>query len=350
MTEDAFRTYMPAALAENVAAVFAGAGAPENVASLVAGLLVKSEQIGHPSHGVLRVQEYLRRIDEGRLVPDATGSIVRETATSTLIDGGCGFGQVTAALATERAIERATETGVAAAGAYHINHVGRLGDYTEMAASAGLIAFAFVGGTPTGMRGNVAPFGGREAVWGTNPMAIAIPGEDRMFSLDFATSVIAAGKAMAARARETLLDDDHLLDRDGRPSRDPEVLFDGGSIRPFGGHKGYGLAFAVELLAGALIGALAPELGAGEMHNGMLLLALDPKSFGSADAFRRSVGSVIDRVKACPPAEGFEEVLYPGEPEQRAGVRSDTEGVRIPVTVVEVLGGLSDRLGVDVRW
>jgi hydroxycarboxylate dehydrogenase B len=344
LTPDA-RSFRATDLVTLVSAIFVGAGTPEDAAKTVADLLVTSERMGHPSHGVLRVSEYVGKIESGGLVPGADCEVTHEAATSALVDGGWGFGQIAALRATRLAIEKASEHGVAATGAFHLNHVGRLGDFTEMAAREGMIAFACVGGTPTGRQGNVAPFGGRQGVWGTNPLAMAIPGDQRLFSLDFATSVVAAGKVMAAQSRGEMLDDTHLLDSDGHPSSDPNVLFAGGVIRPFGGHKGYGLAFAVELLAGALIGTAAPELKDGEMHNGLLMLVLDPGSFGPASSFRGAVDAVIERVKASPPAEGFQEVLFPGEPEQRRMAASSGDAVLVPESVAAELEALFDRLG-----
>jgi len=332
--------------------VLAAAGTPPDIARLVAGHLVWSDQIGHTSHGVLRVLEYVARIRAGRLDPAATATVVRETATTTLLDGNWGYGQVAAMAAVDAGIEKCRTTGAAVTGAYHINHVGRLGDFTERCAKAGLIAFSFVGGTPPGAKGNVAPFGGRGPVWGTNPLAIAIPtgGED-VFSLDFATSVIAAGKAIAAKGKGEQLEADYLIDVQGDPSRNPVDLLDrGGAILPFGEHKGYGLAFVVELLAGALVGSLAPELGEREMHNGMMLIVIDPEAIGSAGGFAASVESVIERVKACPPAEGFTEVMVPGEPERRRLAASRESGIPVAAAVVADLNRIGEELGVELSW
>jgi LDH2 family malate/lactate/ureidoglycolate dehydrogenase len=338
------RSFPATDLERLVGGIFVALGAPDDVAKTVSELLVTSERMGHPSHGVLRVTDYVRRIEAGTLIPGADCVVAHDAATSALVDGGWGFGQIAALRATRLAIQKASECGVAASGAFHLNHVGRLGDFTEMAAREGMIAFAFVGGTPSGRQGNVAPYGGRQAVWGTNPLAVAIPGEQRIFSLDFATSVIAGGKVMAAHARGEMLDDAHLLDSDGRQSSDPNALFTGGAIRPFGGHKGYGLAFAVELLAGALIGTAAPDLKEGEMQNGLLMMVLDPGAFDLASSFRGAVDHVIERVKASPPAEGFEEVLFPGELEQRRLAGSAGDDVRVPESVAAELEGLFERL------
>lgn len=341
----------PAPFLQDVAiTLLEGAGAPSDIASQVGELLVWSERIGHSSHGLLRIVPYVERIRAGRLEPGARPTVVRETDTMSLVDGNLGFGQVAGMFAAEQGITKARSSGVAVIGAYHINHIGRLGDFTEKCARSGLVSFLFVGGAPTGVAGNVAPYGGREPIWGTNPLAIAVPAPDGIFSLDFATSVIAGGKAAAARARHVELEEEFLIDVDGKPSRDPWALERGGAIQPFGGHKGYGLAFAVELLAGAMVGAMAPELKPAQMHNGLLLIVIDPDGLGSAAAFEESVAAVMERVKASPPAEGFGEVLVPGEPERRRLAETDESGVHVPPSLIEELSALGSELGVDLEW
>lgn len=330
--------------------ILIGAGTSEAIAGEVSGLLAWSERIGHPSHGLLRLRPYVERIRDGRLVPNATASIAKETAGMALLDGHWGFGQVTAREAVDAAVGKARSEGVAVTGAYNINHIGRLGDFTEMCARQGLVAILMVGGAPTGMTGNVAPFGGRAPIWGTNPIAIAVPAGEEIFSLDFATSEIAGGKAAAARARGEFLEGDFLIDTAGRPSSDPEELEKGGAIRPFGGHKGYALAFAVELLAGAMVGSLAPDIDPGKLHNGLLLVAIDPGALGDAERFQASALTIIDAVRTSPPAEGFTEVLVPGDPESRRRAISDESGIFVPPALREDLSLLGSELGVDISW
>lgn len=332
------------------ARLLTGAGVPSDIAETVGSLLVWSERIGHASHGLLRILQYVDRIRAGRLQAGARPFVSARQHAVTMIDGGWGFGQLAAIQAVEEGVGRAGECGVSVTGAFHINHVGRLGDFTELAAREGVVAMLFVGGAPTGSRGNVAPYGGREALWGTNPLAIAVPGTDVVFSLDFATSIVAGGKVSAAEARGERLPADYLIDLDGRPSSDPGALAGGGAIRPFGEHKGYALAFAVELLAGAMVGALAPELGRGEMHNGLLFIVIDPEHLGSRSRFLASVDRVIQKVEEAAPAVGFDEVLVPGEPERRKLARSDIEGVEVPASLKADLSALAADLGVPLDW
>ena len=335
-------------LQEVAVRILGAAGTPEDIAGEVAELLVWSERIGHHSHGLLRIRPYVERIRSGQLQPAARAVVVSETATIAVLDGMWGYGQVAANAATDIGIEKCLSAGVSVTSAYRINHIGRLGDFTERCARANLVALLFVGGAPSGAVGNVAPFGGRAPVWGTNPLAVAIPAGEEVFSLDFATSVIAGGKAAAARARGVDLDDEYLIDADGTPSSDPDALERGGAIRPFGDHKGYALAFAVELLAGALVGAMAPGLEPGELHNGLLLIVIDPRRLGQEWVFQEAVTSVIDKVKGTPPASGFSEVLMPGEPERRQLAESDRSGIHVPQALVEDLGELGTELAVEL--
>ena len=346
--EHASHSYRWPRLLEVAGGLFIGAGAPDDIANSVASLLVWSERIGHHSHGLLRIPQYVERIKSGRLDPAARPEIVRESDTVAVLDGRWGFGQMAALQAADMGATKARSSGVSVCGAFHINHIGRLGDFTERCAREGLIALLFVGGAPTGAQGNVAPFGGRAPVWGTNPLAVAIPQGDEVFSLDFATSVIAGGKAAAAKARREQLDAEYLIDADGTPSRDPLALERGGAIRPFGEHKGYALAFAVELLAGALVGAMAPELKPGELHNGLLMIVIDPGQMGPTSTFQSAVTSVVDQVKSTQPAEGFSEVLVPGEPERKRLLQSDRDGVLLPHDLVQELRLIGAQLGVPV--
>jgi uncharacterized oxidoreductase len=336
---------------EQVAArLLEAADVPSKTAYTVAKSLVLSERSGHSSHGLLRIPYYVKLIRNGKLDVYASAEIVRETPSTALMNGHWGFGQIIAKQAVECAEDKAGKCGLAAVGVYHLNHVGRLGEYTEMAAANGLIAFAFNGGTPREATPNVVPFGGAKAIWGTNPIAVAIPTGDPPFSLDFATSIIAGGKAAVARSKGAGLPEGCVVDKEGRPTQDPWAVVQGGAILPFGKHKGYGLAFVVELLAGALIGAAAPELTEGELATGIFFVVLDPGHFRPDKSFQITVDTLFQRVKHCPPAEGFQEVLIPGEPEQRNRLASDRLGIFLPDSVQEELDQVARELGIDLGW
>jgi LDH2 family malate/lactate/ureidoglycolate dehydrogenase len=343
-------TYRFPQLEQIATSLLEAAGVPSDTASIVAKSLVLNERFGHSSHGLLRIPYYVQLIQKRRLDPYASIEIVRETPSTALIDGRWGFGQIIARQAMHCAVDKARKCGIAAVGVYHLNHVGRLGEYTEMAAAEEFVAFVFNGGAPEDAIPNVAPFGGAKAVWGTNPIAVAIPTGESSFSLDFATSIIAGGKAAVARSKGMELPEGCVMDAEGRPTQDPWAVIQGGAILPFGEHKGYGLGFVVELLAGALIGAAAPELAEGEMATGALFLVFDPGHFRPITPFQTSVAKLFQRVKECPPAEGFQEVLIPGEPEQRSQLASDKTGIFVPDSVCEELAQVGRKLGITLEW
>ncbi len=341
-------TYDYIHLEQIAAELLEAAGTPPDTAGGVARSLVLSNRVGHDSHGIILVWHYLPMLRDGRIAPSASGRIVQETPSMALIDGQWGFGQVVAAEAIKCAMEKARGCAIAAVGVYRISHVGRLGEYTEMAAAEGLAAFAFVN-TP-GKRPVVAPFGGAKAVWGTNPVAVALPTGEPVFSIDFATSKIAFARATLARNEGTGLPDGCAINSEGRPTQDPWDLVHGGALLPFGEHKGYALAFLVELLSGALIGSVNPEPAGDRKAAGLFFVVFDPERFCPRDSFDASVRGLFQTVKACPPAEGFEEVMIPGEPEHRQRLISDTAGVFVADSVCEKLNEVARELGVVLAW
>jgi LDH2 family malate/lactate/ureidoglycolate dehydrogenase len=274
--------------------------------------------------------------------------VLRETEASALVDGCWAFGQVSAELATDEAIARAREHGVGAAGLVRAMHIGRLGEYSGRAAAQGVIAMVFAGGF-TG-RG-AAPYGGAAVAFGTNPLSFAFPVESQPDVLvDFATSAVAAGKIRVARAKGEQLPPDCIVDSQGRPTTDPEEFYRGGMLLPFGGHKGYGLAVAVELLGQALTGAdsFAEESRGGPTygHSGALFIALNAELFRGKGGFQQSAGEFVSHVRAVPPAPGSSEVLLPGDPERRTREQRLGTGIPVPESTWDSIKEVADRLGV----
>jgi hydroxycarboxylate dehydrogenase B len=331
-------------------AVFAAIGAPAPVATRVADALVDANLVGHDSHGVIRIPQYVDAVRGGEVVPDAEPKLLRETTVSALVDGGWGFGQVTAERATREAISRAHAHGLAAVAAVRCNHIGRVGEYPEMAARDGLVAFVTAGGFG-GRGGRAAPFGGREGLLGTNPLSFGFPSADGLAMLvDFATTAVAAGKIQVARAKGTPLPPGSILDREGNPSTDAEDFYQGGVMLPFGGHKGYALAMVVELLGRVMSGAddfaEGGRGGAVYGRSGALVIAIDPGIFRDRDAFARGVDETLARVRAVPPAPGFDEVMVPGDPETRTRRQREREGVYVEDATVEAIRKTGRELGV----
>ena len=327
--------------------IFVAAGTPDDLAQQVAHSLVEANLAGHDSHGVLRVASYLDFIRQGRIQPASRPETVQEGPATALVDGRWGFGQVTARYAMALAVEKARAAGVAAVAAVRCNHIGRLGEWTEMAAAGGVVGFCCVaiGGGPTA----AAPYGGARRAFGTNPLSFGIPVDHTPAVVsDFATTVVAEGKLRYAREKGVPLPEGWILDKEGRPSRDPADFYAGGTILPFGGHKGYALALVVELLSLALTGADAAPQPDG-WHSGALFLCLNPAAFRSIEAYDRGVTAILQRVKAVPPAPGFEEVLLPGEPERRTRAERSRDGIPLPDATWETLRQCAAELGVAPR-
>lgn len=313
----------PNELTDLVSRIFQAAGAPVATALLVARSLVASDQAGHESHGVVRVRQYLDAIEAGRLLPAAEPVIARETAVATLVDARRAFGQLAARAAIDATIARVRAHGLAVTGLINANHVGRLGEWVQLAAEAGVICMAFCNGG--GVRGAVAPFGGAARLLGTNPFAAAIPVAGRLpVVVDFATSIVAEGKLRVARNRGKPVSEGWILDSAGNPSTDPDDFYNGGVLLPAAGHKGYGLSLLVEFFGGLLTGhgsPVLPDFGAG---NGVCFLGLAVDLFRPGEAFLADAAALCAEVKASAPASGVDEVLLPGEPEQRnAALRVD---------------------------
>jgi LDH2 family malate/lactate/ureidoglycolate dehydrogenase len=261
-----------------------------------------------------------------------------------LIDGRSGFGQLAGRLATDQAVALAREYGVGAVGVVNCMHVGRVGEYPERAARQGILLLATCGslGSPGSRH---APFGGRTGLLGTNPFAIGLPaGERPPMIIDFATTVIAGGKVEVARSKGVPVPPGALLDKHGRPTTNPDDLADGGVMLPVGGHKGYGLAMASAVLSQGLTGEL--HLDGTPSPMGFFLWAVDTGAFTPAADFGQRVDWMIDQVKAVPPADGFAEVLVPGEPERRERARREAEGIPVPATTWAAIQRTAADLGV----
>jgi uncharacterized oxidoreductase len=336
----------PAVLSEFVALVFEAAGASKEGAGLVATSLVNSNLVGHDSHGIVRVTQYLDNIARGELQPAAEPVIAHETPTVTLVDAQRGFGQIAAHFGMKVTIKKAQVQGLAATGLQHCNHVGRLGEWVQMAADQNMVGLAFCnGGRPGGI---VAPFGGGARLLGTNPIAAAVPVAGRPpFLIDFATSNVAEGKVRIARNKGQAIPEGWILDSQGRPTTNPEDLYNGGMLLPAAGHKGYGLALLVEFLGGFLTGDGGPATpGYKAVGNGVVFIVLSVEAFRPLEAFLGDSATLCEQVKAAKPAPGFQEVLLPGEPEQRMAEQRQAAGISIDETTWGQLTAAANKLGV----
>lgn len=331
------------------AAIFRAAGAGEEDAAIVSDSLVDAELCGHESHGLVRITEYLGHIRSGALVPDAQPEITDDRRSTIVVNGNWGFGQVVARRTTEWLIERTLEHGVGAAAIRRSAHVGRIGAYPELAAERGLVAFAFVNGGGTQPR--LAPHCGRQAIFGTNPVAAAVPlPGSAPVVVDFSTAVVASGKIRVLRDRGEPLPEGWILDRDGHATTDPDDYYTGGMLLPAAAHKGYGLCMLVELLAGCLTGAGSPGVPSSgyQVGNGMFMQAFDVSAFALPDHFARSSRELAEVIRATPPAEGCEAVLLPGDPERRVAERRLSDGIEVADSTWRGIAAAAAEVGVTV--
>ncbi len=326
-------------------------GAAREQADLVAGYLVRSNLCGFDSHGVFRLVQYRDWIAQGLLRPASTPVVAGERGFAIRVDGRQAFGQVVATFATRLAIARAQRDGIAAVTAYNSNHVGRLADYAEAIKEAGLVGLVMVNDSGSGQC--VVPWGGIDPRLATNPLAMGIPGECTPGILfDFATSTAASGKIRQLLLAGQGAPPGWLVDAGGKDSTDPAVLFTDpkGALLPFGGHKGYALSLAVEVLAGLLSGSgfSRPDPGPEEM-NGLFLLALNPGWFMPEEEFRRQVDQLVTYIKSARPRVGGSPVLVPGEPDRIEAERRSRDGIPLNARTVEALRELCIELGIDAE-
>jgi len=270
---------------------------------------------------------------KGWLKPANRPEIVRESAGTAVIDGHWGFGQPAAELGTRLALQKARQHGIASVGLRQAGHIGRLGEYAEMATREGLIAIVMASGGPTG--GLMAPYGGAERVLSTNPIGAGVPARDHdPFVMDYATSVVAAGKVELAPDQNAPIPKGWVVDAEGHAATVARQLNEGGALLPFGEHKGYALALLIELLCGALTGAGCTErpdrvITHGLGGNAAFIIAINPGHFTDEDQFYGAVDGLFDRLKRVKPAAGFEKVMIPGEPEAAKRRQRGPEGICI---------------------
>jgi len=339
-----------------ISEVFQATGAPEGEAGTTAHIIVDSNLTGHESHGVMAVPGYVNQIKQGYIVPGAEIEVVLDKPAIAVIDGHRNFGHATAYQATELAIEKAKTVGIAAVGAKNVHHIGRVGTYPEMIAKAGLggIVCANSGGPVH----NVAPYGGAQGRTGTNPLSIGFPSDfEGPVVLDMATSVHAGGKIRAYQRAGVPFPEYWLLDSDGRPTTDPNEVKAGGSVRTFGGpvgYKGFGLSFMVEIMSGMLSrNGYSRDMGEnttrGDVSNGHFIIAIDVEAFMPVETLKEEINEMTEWIKSSPPAEGFDEILYPGELEARSRKERLSSGVPLDGTTYEELVQLASEYNTVTR-
>jgi ureidoglycolate dehydrogenase (NAD+) len=322
------------------------AGLRPDDADVVAASLVAADLRGVGSHGVLRLPIYVERIRLGLVATDPVIEVRRTGPATAVVDGGNGPGQVVATRAMREAIALAREAGAGFASARHSNHFGAAGWFAMQAAEAGMVGIAL-----THCEADVLPYGGARAALGTNPIAVAAPraGAPPLL-VDMATSAVARGKISLAASEGRSIPGDWAVDADGQATTDPAAVR---AVRPMAGPKGYGLAVVVEILAGLLSGSRT-GVEIRRMYDdftaphdvGHFLGAIDVARFVPLDAFTAALDGLAAQLRSVPPASGFDEVLLPGEPEERNEARNRRDGVPIHDELHRDLLALGESLGV----
>ncbi len=330
--------------------VVRGFGSEPAEVEAVAGNLIEANLTGHDSHGIGMLPRYAEAYLQGGLHPNTHVRTVLDGGALLRLDGGAGFGQVIGQEAMALGIERARASGSCIVALGNSHHLGRIGAWAEQAAAAGLVSLHFVNVIA---RAIVAPHGGADARFGTNPFCAGVPltGRDPVI-LDFATSMIAQGKTRVAHNKGEQVEPGCLIDDQGQPTRDPRysVIPPLGALLTFGAHKGYGLAMMCELLGGALAGAMTQRDDDGAQRrvlNGMFSVLVDPAALGDRAAFEQEALGFIEWVRASPPREGFEPVRVAGEPERASKARRTLKGVPVDATTWREILAAATTLGVD---
>ena len=324
-------------------AVFKASGADKDAAIQVTERLIEANLFGHDSHGIGMIPAYVMGIKEGQLKPASILSVEQDRGVFLLLNGNAGFGQLIAKNAMQLAISRTQKLGAAVVGLKNSYHIGRIGAWGEMCAAAGFISIHFV--NCYAFHALVAPFGGSDARFTTNPYCTALPaskGADPII-LDMATSQVAMGKVRVAYNQGKEMKPGDLIDHQGNPTNDPSVMFSEpkGALQSMGLHKGYGLAVICEALAGAFTGGGVFDLNAmvpGRIINNMLTIVIDPDIFGNKADFDAEINKFSTWVKASPPIAGGDGVMLPGDPERVLKRDRISNGIPLDnLTVAELL-------------
>lgn len=339
-------------LHEVVKRILDAAGASDENSSRMADALVSSNLSGVDTHGVFHLHRYVEAILEGKIDATVQPVVARETPNTALVDGNWTFGHVTAKFATDVAVRKAKEHDVGLVGVIRAEHIGRLGEYAEMAAAEGVVSIVCGAGYSIGHK-TAAPYGGREGLLSTNPIAMGFPaGEESAMVFDFATTSMAGSKLSLYNMRHEQLPPDTVIDKDGYPTTNPSAVQEGGVLLPFGKHKGYALMMAIEFLGQVLVGSDAVDnegMATPSMtHQGVTIIAVRADVHRPLADFKHRADEILRDARAIPPAPGFIEVLVPGDPETRA--REERSKTGIPITD-EVWGSIveaANSVGVTV--
>ena len=339
-------------VARAIEAIVAAGGSDAREARLVAENLVTANLTGHDSHGIGMIPRYVDSLKEGGLQPNRHPVVKFDGGALVALDGQSGYGQVIGLEATDMAIARARQHGVCVMALANSHHLCRIGQWAEQAVAEGFVSISFVNVIS---RSIVAPFGGSDARFGTNPCTIGIPlAGQAPFILDMATSGVAQGKVRVAHNKGEKLPPGLLLDDKGNPTVDARfgVIEPFGALTTFGLHKGFGLAVVCELLGGALTGGgtwHTEDRSKKRVLNGMLSILIDPKRLGTAAPFEREAREFIAWVKQSPPAPGTDRVRIAGDPERETRAKREKDGIEVDANTWLEIHAAGAKVGVSAQ-
>lgn len=325
----------PDELQQKILEILMKYGVKQKDAKIVADTIVEAEMRGVKSHGINMLPAYLRRIKDGGINIKVEPTIIKEKDFITLIDANGGFGQVAGEMATKIAIEKARKYSLSWIGVRNSNHCGMLAYYTEKIAHAGLIGIMLVNANPT-----VAPYGGMEAVLGTNPISVSIPTKNIPIILDIATSSVAKAKIYRAKELNEKINPEWAIDENGYPTDDPSKAING-VLTPLGGPKGFGLAIIVDVIAGILNNSgfshyvTSVHKDTTKSQNaGLTIISVSLESFLELETYYQKVNELINLIKASKPRPGFDTIYLPGEIEAMNREKAIKKGLEIDENIL----------------
>jgi LDH2 family malate/lactate/ureidoglycolate dehydrogenase len=341
----------PTRLLDVATKIYQRTGMPEPDARVAADTLVQADLWGHQSHGVMRLSWYVGRLKTGVCKPVAKPEFVVDAGAIAVIDGKDAMGQVLTARAMDEAIRRSKAHGVGAVALRNSNHFGTAMYFTLMAARAGCVGFLSTNASPA-----MAPWGGRKKTVGTNPWSWAAPAGGRSpMVLDIANTGVARGKIYLAKQKGIPIPEGWAINAAGVPTVDPAEAIEG-IILPMAQHKGYAIAVMMDMLSGVLAGSAFGSAVHGPYQTehrsgaGQFMMALNIEAFQPLAEFGLRMERYIEELKAVPLAQGFEEIVYPGELEARNDARNRAEGLLLPDDTRSDLRDLSEALAVELPF
>jgi LDH2 family malate/lactate/ureidoglycolate dehydrogenase len=341
---------IPAAAAQRfIQAAFESQGFATTAAEKLAALMVEADLYGSDGHGIIRLPQYIKRIRAGGINKDPHIRVVHEKAATALVDGDNGMGHLVVSFATELAIGKARESGMAWVNTRMSNHAGPASLYVRRVVAEGLICLYFA----VGNANHLAPWGGTALMLSTNPIAVGLPTRDEpSVILDMATTVAAYGKVKAKAKRGEMMPPGWMIDRQGQPLLDPARSAEG-LLLPIGGYKGYGLALVVGFLAGTLGGAAMGrqviDFNADHTsvtNTGQAIAVIDPAAFGDAEEFRKSADTVVRDIRASERLPGVDRIWLPGEQSLAKHARYAVGGFPVSQGLLDELDVLAQQLGI----